>query len=166
MILETAVGWWLVINWKSSSSQLWAEAELWLRGFSLTTTFSDTGAFLRGLPFNYWYHQLLLGFWSYTDTVAGVTAAEKSTWVSEILFCWIWARWSCPPIWLSGFFGQREMISKRLSSERKWRKPFLLALGHVHNWVVWLIVFLNAFSSCSSVTCHLDCVKLTDVDFT
>lgn len=86
VILGSAVGWWLVRNWKGSSSQLRAQTELWLRGFSLTTTFGDNGAFLRGLPFNYWYHQLLLGFWSYSDTVTGVTAAEKSNWVSEILF--------------------------------------------------------------------------------
>lgn len=83
-----------LVHWKllwagdlSESGQAAApSSEQRLRGFSLTTTFSDTGAFLRGLPFNYWYHQLLLGFSSYIDTVTGVTAAKKPTQVSEILF--------------------------------------------------------------------------------
>lgn len=136
VILETAMGWWLVRIWTGSSSQLWAEAEMWLRGFSLTTTFSNTGAFLWGLPFNYWYHQLLLGFWSYTDTVTGVTAAEKSS------------VWNAFPMDLNkmelssnlveGFSGQRERISKRLPPETKWKEPFFLALWHIHNWVVCL----------------------------
>lgn len=116
-----------------------------LRGFSLTTTFGDNGAFLRGLLFNYWYHQLLLGVWSYSDTVTGVTAAEKSNWVSEILFPMNIEHLKMELSFnlVEGFFGQRERISKRLSPETKFKKFLLLALWDVHNWVIWFIIFLK-----------------------
>lgn len=138
VILETAVGWWLVRNWKGSSSQLWAEAELWLRGFSLTTTFGDTGAFLRGLLFNCWYHQLLLGFWSYTDSYSCHSCRKfiLSVWNP---FPMDMNRWSCLPIWLRGF----------LDRGRGFLRDFLLKQNEKK-------ALLVSFMACTQLTCLVD----------
>lgn len=124
---------------KGSSSQLWAEAELCLRGFSHTITFSDTGAFLRGLPFNYWYHQFLLGFWCYTDGYRCLSCRKINLSVWN-LFRLDLNKTELASNLVEGFFGQGEMISKRLSSETKLKKALLVC-----------------FMACTQLNCLVDC---------